>query len=108
MGVERRDYPRIAVTWRAKVIVPKRGILRGVVKDAAPGGAYLEIECAMPIKQTFLMEFYPFIGSQMYSVRVRGECTYDTVLSDDRGHGLGVRFVEIAESDKGVIKRALR
>lgn len=107
MGVERRVSHRVAVAWRAKVLVPTRGMLRGVIKDVTTAGAYLEIDCTMPSKHVFLIEFYPFIGAQMFTVRARGEITFDTLLSDSSGHGLGVRFLQISQSDKAVIRNAL-
>lgn len=107
MSVERRDYPRIKVAWRAKAAVPQRGILRGIVKDVTLGGVYLEIDAAMAPGQQFLMEFYPFMGTKVCPIKIRGEVTHDTVLSGNRGHGLGVRIIEVGEEDRKTLRKIL-
>lgn len=108
MSVEQRNFARYKVAWRAKVAVPTKGLVRGVIKGVSMAGGYLEFPFAMPINSVILLEVYPFLEGQVYPVRLRAQVIYDTLLSDDRGHGMGIKVLEVADADREILKRAIR
>jgi hypothetical protein len=105
--VEQRNYSRYKVAWRAKVAVPGKGLVRGQIKGVSLAGGYLEFPFAMPINSVVLMEVYPFLDGQVYPVRLRAKVIYDTLLSENRGHGMGLKVLEIADADRKILTRAI-
>ncbi len=107
MSVIQRKFTRFKVAWRAKVAVPPKGLIRGMIKGVSVTGGYLEFPIAMPIGSVILMEIHPILNGQIYPIRVKATVTYDALLSDNRGHGLGLKVMQISQIDKDILRKAI-
>jgi len=102
---DHREHPRANLRW--SVSLELDGVVReGVTKDISEGGAY--VCCAAPLgpKEEFCM----VINAPDKQLSVKAEVVWANTygLNDEiTPRGMGVRFMNIAGEDKGIIARAV-
>lgn len=99
MTDERREHTRYKVAWAARVLLPNRSIHPATVKDVSAGGVYIEVDCHIRIGTEINIELRPYFNGETHQIRAKGIITYNAILSDNRGHGYGLKFSLIGQKD---------
>jgi len=108
LSVEQRNHARYKVAWRSKVAVPGKGMVRGAIKSVSFGGGFLELPFSVPARTVLLMEVYPIVNGQLHTVRMRTQVVYTSLLAGNRGHGIGLKILEVAKMDEKILKMAVQ
>ena len=106
MGAEKRSFKRYSVKWRARAAV-KEGIVECTLTGASITGGYIEFPYSLPQKSEMLLEIHPIIKHQSFSVKVKAMVVHSTILSNNRGAGLGLKLLQISKDHKEVMRKAI-
>jgi hypothetical protein len=106
MGKERREYSRVAVSWRVLVLT-SHGLIEGEVKNVSFGGACIEyrepIEPGENIELSFLLSER---DSLSVSAMVEVVWPFYNSSTSTPSYQLGVRFADVSEEDMQMLSRA--
>lgn len=104
MPEEKRQAKRLKVNWNGRVLLPS-GTLQGVsLLNVAISGAGIVFPHALPLSSVVLLEFHLPIGTTKQRVRAKTQVVHNTILSQNRGVHVGLRFVYL--SDEGIAELA--
>ena len=107
MGAEKRSFTRYSVKWRARAAAPQGEIIECILTGASITGGYIEFPYALPAKSEILLEIHPLIKRQAYAVKVKAMIVHSTILSNNRGVGLGLKLLQISKEHKEVMRKAI-
>ena len=97
--VQKREHPRVPVSWPVTMVTPE-GDIDGIIVNISAGGAY--IRCGTPLlqKDLFIMSIlsrdreHSWIGAKVVWVDIPLSADSDTIPI-----GMGVRFTNITAED---------
>ena len=107
MGAEKRTFKRYSVHWRARVATSQKGIVDCIFTGASITGGYIEFPFSLPQKSEILLEIHPIIKHHAHTVKVKAMVVHSTILSNNRGVGLGLKLLQISKEHKEVMRKAI-
>ena len=107
MSENQRQNSRYSVSWRTRVISNDQAEVESTVTNVSESGAYLEMPCNYAYGNILLLETHPIIKQKTYTIRIKAKVIHGTILSGDRGFGLGVKFLKIADAEKNIFIAAM-
>jgi c-di-GMP-binding flagellar brake protein YcgR len=107
VGEEKRQFPRVEVTWPVTMLTAQ-GPIEGKVKNISFGGAFVHCQEQPGSNETFRMIIKVPHARQFLraSARVARSNIYNPE-STDEPRGVGVRFVEISDNDRQYIREVV-
>jgi len=97
--VERRNQPRIEVSWYIEIYTD-RGVIEGEVKNITSDGVFVCCEEPLHLKETLRMSIFP---PKTGAIEVSGRVIWSDFYGIDEAQSplcLGVSFAEITEEDR--------
>ncbi|UCG20324.1 MAG: PilZ domain-containing protein [Deltaproteobacteria bacterium] len=104
MGIERRQFPRVEVSWPVTMLTAK-GPIQGEVTNISLGGAFVHCLEEPDSNETFRM-IITLPDSRQFlraTARVARSRIYNPDDADELS-GIGVRFVDISDDDRQYIR----
>ena len=107
MGIEKRQFPRVEVTWFATMLTAQ-GPIEGEVRNISLGGAFVHCQEQPESNETFRMIIKIPHSRQFLraSARVARSNIYNPE-GNDEPIGIAVRFVEISDDDRQYIREVV-
>ena len=103
--MERRVGNRININGRFKGLLPDKKIIEGLIKNLSSGGVYLESPENIAKNVKLLLELKLPIKGKLESFHARGMVVHVTLLSDNAGFGIGIKWLEIDEKGKKILNQ---
>lgn len=108
MPAEQREHARYNVRWKARLLLPDKSLFKVSVRNISKGGVALNFHQALVSRSRCHIEFYaPYLGQQ---VRIRALCVvmHQTILSENQGVKVGLKFVEMKKEDLHALANSLQ
>ena len=107
MGEDKRQFPRVEVTWPVTMLTAQ-GPIEGEVNNISLGGAFVHCQEQPESNETFRMIIKVPHSRQFLraSARVARSNIYNPEGSAEP-RGIGVRFVEISDDDRQYIREVV-
>ena len=107
MGTEKRQFPRVKVSWPVTMLTAQ-GPIEGEVKNISLGGAFVHCQEQPESNETFRMIIKIPHSRQFLraSARVARSNIYNPDGTDEP-RGIGVRFVEISDDGRKYIREVV-
>ena len=107
MGEDKRQFPRVEVTWPVTMLTAQ-GPIEGEVNNISLGGAFVHCQVQPESNKTFRMIIKVPHSRQFLraSARVARSNIYNPEGADEP-RGIGVRFVEISDDDRQYIREVV-
>ena len=107
MGRERRQFPRVEVSWPVTMLTAQ-GPIHGEVTSISLGGAFVHCLEEFDVKQPFRMVITVPDSRQLIwaTVRVARSNIYNPDDADSLP-GIGIRFVDISKDDRQYIREVV-
>ncbi len=107
VGEEKRQFPRVEVTWPVTMLTAQ-GPIEGEVNNISLGGAFVHCQEQPESNETFRMIIKVPHSRQFLraSARVARSNIYNPEGADEP-RGIGVRFVEISDDDRQYIREVV-
>ena len=103
MGRERRQFPRVEVTWPVTMLTAQ-GPIEGEVMNVSLGGAFIHCDEEPDANESFRMLIK--VPDPRQFLRATARVARSNIYNPDDADelpGIGVRFVEISEDDRQYI-----
>lgn len=107
MGKERRQFPRVKVTWPVTMLTTQ-GPIEGEVMNISLGGAFVHCHEQPDFNETFRMVIK--IPHSRQFLRATARMARSSIYNPDDADelpGIGIRFVEISEDDRQYIREVV-
>jgi len=98
-GIDRRNQPRVEVSWPIKIL-SDRGEIEGEVTNISSEGLYVCCDDPLPLNETFPMSILP---PDHEVVEVKGKIVRSDFYGLDENETpicIGICFVEVSEEDR--------
>jgi hypothetical protein len=99
MGVERRQYARVDVRWKARVAWPGQGIADGRIRNVSRSGMFLETPVPAGDGELLLVELEAAVGVNTRIIRVKAKVMH-RALHNQSVFGYGMLFDTINDDDR--------
>lgn len=104
---ERRRENRVQVRGRFKAIDENKKLVSGTVTNLSAGGIYLESTDSIVKGSTFLLDVEVLVAGKAQQFHARGVVVHKTLLSNDAGFGVGLKWTELSDKAKQAIKKII-
>jgi len=103
-----RKSRRFNVGWVSRILLPGRRILPARTRDVSLGGVGFVLKESIPVGQEVNIELSPLVKGKQYTIRAKGNITFNMIMSGDGGFSHGLRFTLIPKDQFASLQEVLR
>jgi c-di-GMP-binding flagellar brake protein YcgR len=108
MSAEQREHTRYKVRWKARLLLPDKSLFKISIRNVSKGGVGLNFHEALASRSKVQIEFIAPCKGEMIKIRAVCIVAHQTILSENQGVNVGLKFAQMTLEDMHSLANALQ